>query len=47
MIAKIFSNIYNEDFIKIEQSLPYKKWQSILTVIIILLWISNYVADCR
>ena len=25
MIAKIFSNIYNEDFIKIEQSLPYKK----------------------
>ena len=25
MIAKIFSNIYNEDFIKIEQSLPYRK----------------------
>ena len=25
MIAKIFTNIYNEDFIKIEQSLPYIK----------------------
>ena len=25
LIAKIFTNIYNEDFIKIEQSLPYKK----------------------
>lgn len=25
LIAKIFSNTYNEDFIKIEQSLPYKK----------------------
>ena len=25
MIAKVFSNIYNEDFIKIEQNLPYIK----------------------
>ena len=25
MIAKIFSNIYNEDFIKVEQLLPYRK----------------------
>ena len=25
MIAKIFTNIYNEDFVKIEQSLPYKR----------------------
>ena len=25
LIAKIFSNVYNEDFIKIEQSLPYKQ----------------------
>ena len=25
MIAKIFSNVYNEDFMKIEQSLPYIK----------------------
>ena len=25
MIAKIFSNVFNEDFIKIEQKLPYKK----------------------
>lgn len=25
LISKIFSNIYNEDFIKIEQKLPYKK----------------------
>ena len=30
LIAKIFTNIYNEDFIKIEQSLPYKKWQPTL-----------------
>ena len=25
LIAKIFSNVYNEDFIKIEQTLPYKR----------------------
>ena len=25
MIAKVFSNVFNEDFIKIEQQIPYKK----------------------
>lgn len=46
IIAKIFSNIYNEDFIKIEQSLPYKKWQS-NDCHYFLFWISNYTTNCR